>query len=164
MQTSHHPGLAAQSPRAGRRPEHTAEAEPRDPEPAPRDAAGTPMQPRWKHGSARAGTRAPCRAVARPPRDVEAHKPGPPGWLCSGFEGPPLSTSGFSGAAGGPTSHRSDGWPRRAAPGHGSSVRVRLRDTQAPAPNSTRPGLLPPSRPTAGRLSRRALSEDGPYV
>ena len=47
MQTSHHPGLAA------RRPERTAGAEPRDLEPVPRDAAGSPMQPRWKHSAAR---------------------------------------------------------------------------------------------------------------
>ena len=92
VQRSHHPGLAGQRPRAGRRPERTVGAELRGtgPQLPPGDAAGHPDAARAAHGL-RAGLR-PLSTQRCSRSQARAA-----GWLHSGFKGPPRSASAYSG-------------------------------------------------------------------
>lgn len=110
---------------------------------------GTLMRPEQHTGSVQG--RGTC-----PPRGAPGHRPGLPGWLHFGFEGlhaVPVPTLG------GPTSHRSDGPPLDVVQvSTCAHVAPELPLQTAHAPGCS----LPAGR--LGRLSHRALVEDGPSV
>lgn len=91
---SHHPGLAAQGPRE-------------------LDGGQSALRGRTEKAGASSSRRGgrPARAGlwALSPPGVRVSDQGCRGWLCPGPRNAHRGASGFSGAAGGPTSHRSDG-------------------------------------------------------